>query len=79
MLLCTANMYGSSANYVVRICYAFISTLSDIDECALEIDNCDSNAICLNTEGSYECECNVGYRGNGRRCRGKQSTCTKLI
>merc|ERR1712188_357890 len=31
-----------------------------IDECVLEIDNCDENAACSDTEGSFTCECNQG-------------------
>ena len=38
---------------------------SDIDECALEADNCDINSECSNTIGSYDCTCNMGYTGSG--------------
>ena len=31
----------------------------DIDECRLNADFCEH--ICVNTEGSYYCECNEGY------------------
>ena len=41
---------------------------SDIDEC--EISPCDANAICENTEGSYECYCKNGFSGNGFNCSG---------
>ena len=36
----------------------------DIDECANEIHNCNSengNEYCLNTFGSYECVCNTNF------------------
>jgi hypothetical protein len=36
---------------------------TDIDECALGIAGCDQ--ICVNTEGSYHCECNTGYTLHG--------------
>ena len=43
----------------------------DIDECASEGDNeCDINAQCTNTEGSYVCRCLEGYQGDGRNCTG---------
>ena len=29
----------------------------DVDECALEIHNCDLEAECFNQDGSYECRC----------------------
>ena len=40
----------------------------DIDECALRTDNCDVNADCADTVGSYNCTCNIGYIGNGISC-----------
>ena len=44
---------------------------SDIDECADATNNCDSNATCINTPGSFTCTCNQGYTGNGTTCEGK--------
>ena len=42
------------------------STFSiDIDECALDQDDCDENARCLNNFGNFTCECKFGYMGNG--------------
>ncbi|XP_046846325.1 uncharacterized protein LOC124440043 [Xenia sp. Carnegie-2017] len=41
---------------------------SDIDECSLSIDDCHENSTCVNTNGSYLCNCNVGYSGNGTVC-----------
>ena len=41
----------------------------DIDECALGRDDCDANAGCINTEGSYECNCNSGYFRDGLFCK----------
>ena len=34
--------------------------------------NCDVNAQCVNTDGSFDCTCNPGYFGNG-------TTCGKLV
>ncbi|XP_077969047.1 uncharacterized protein LOC120326188 [Styela clava] len=41
----------------------------DVNECQEGSHVCDSNAICINTLGSYRCKCKVGYVGNGRECR----------
>ena len=43
----------------------------DIDECVEETDNCDDNAICTNTDGSFTCECESGFSGNGVQCDGE--------
>ena len=42
----------------------------DIDECSVNTDNCDINARCNNTDGSYICVCNDGYMGDGQSCVG---------
>ena len=44
----------------------------DVNECLDQIDDCDSNATCSNTPGSYACSCNAGYTGDGRTCVGKE-------
>ncbi|XP_072017070.1 neuropilin-1-like [Amphiura filiformis] len=38
------------------------------NECTLSTDNCDANATCTNTVGSFTCACNVGYNGDGVTC-----------
>ena len=43
----------------------------DIDECTVGTANCDSNATCTDTEGSFTCTCNAGYTGDGTSCTGK--------
>ncbi|XP_038641732.1 latent-transforming growth factor beta-binding protein 1-like [Scyliorhinus canicula] len=42
---------------------------SDIDEC-LNGTTCGDAGTCVNTEGSYRCDCNLGYRlsADGNRC-----------
>ena len=44
----------------------------DLDECSLDTDTCDDNAVCTNNAGSYTCTCNNGYSGNGTKCEGNQ-------
>ena len=36
----------------------------------MDTDKCDVNARCNNTIGSYVCDCNTGFIGNGTYCKG---------
>lgn len=56
----------------------------DLDECKMDFDDCDSNAVCINKYGSFGCKCKAGYNGypeqpgrwaNGRNCFGKLGNC----
>ena len=42
--------------------------VSDVNECEIGSDNCDENAECTDTIGSFNCSCNFGYSGNGTFC-----------
>lgn len=44
---------------------------TDVDECSDGTDACDIRAVCLDTEGSYDCVCQTGYRGDGYACTGE--------
>ncbi len=44
-------------------------TCADIDECASNMGGCDLHAACVNTPGSHQCICAVGYTGDGTTCR----------
>ena len=44
------------------------SFYSGADECKLALDDCSSDAHCINTENSYECDCKLGYIGDGKTC-----------
>lgn len=50
----------------------YLLSVVDINEC--EGNVCDPNAICINTEGSFLCECVSGFRGDGRTCTGRFNT-----
>ncbi|HPC90999.1 MAG TPA: EGF domain-containing protein [Myxococcota bacterium] len=40
----------------------------DIDECVLGTHNCPADAVCKNTDGSFECECPAGFVWEGSAC-----------
>nr|XP_058951787.1 fibrillin-1-like [Pocillopora verrucosa] len=40
----------------------------DTDECKEDNHDCDPNANCTNTYGSYKCTCTEGYTGDGHSC-----------
>ena len=50
----------------------FGSTCTDIDECLEGGCSNVEGATCVNTEGSFECQCNTGYRlsDDGQQCEG---------
>ena len=54
--------------FVIDERYLFV----DIDECEV-IMPCDRNALCSNSEGSFNCTCESGYSGDGTTCVGKIS------
>lgn len=41
----------------------------DIDECALNTHNCPEDALCKNTDGSFECECQPSFVWDGQDCK----------
>lgn len=49
---------------------SFLFTGADHDECVDDTHICHVKATCINTEGSYSCECQPGYIGTGRNCEG---------
>ncbi|XP_028408849.1 scavenger receptor cysteine-rich type 1 protein M130-like isoform X2 [Dendronephthya gigantea] len=43
-------------------------SFNDIDECSLNTHYCASHSYCVNTHGSFSCECKKGYTGNNVTC-----------
>ena len=54
----------------LTIFYIIHVTFVDIDECVEGVNKCEQK--CINTIGSYYCDCITGYRlrTNQRKCKG---------
>ena len=61
-----------SQNYASIIYLSLLYMIPiDDDECKNGLHNCDINADCTNTIGSFECTCKDGFLGDGNTCIGK--------
>ena len=51
--------------------FSFLFSPSDVDECSSNNTN-SCQFACINTLGSYRCECPVGYHlgADGKKCQG---------
>ena len=49
-------------------CQLGTTILSTREKSFLGLDNCHADSDCINTEGSFDCECRAGYDGNGIVC-----------
>lgn len=48
----------------------YLFSFKDLNECETHQDDCGQHATCVNTDGSFDCECADGYDGDGRSCEG---------
>ncbi|XP_028415669.1 latent-transforming growth factor beta-binding protein 1-like [Dendronephthya gigantea] len=48
--------------------YEDVLVTEDVDECAKGTHQCSQKANCSNTPGSYNCQCQIGYEENGKKC-----------
>lgn len=44
------------------------SSVTQVNECALQTDNCSTNATCTDTVAAFTCTCAAGYVGDGVVC-----------
>ena len=68
--VCTLLNVSNFLKSIQNPCQLF--PITDIDECTTT-NNCHHDAICINTDGGYNCTCKEGYVGNGTNCTGKKS------
>ena len=53
-----------------NVMHGYATIFADINECFMTTDDCDDDALCTNTEGSFECTCSPGFTGDGLNCTG---------
>ena len=53
----------------------------DMDECAMLVDVCKGGGVCVNTRGSFRCDCPSGTTldSTGMRCVGQLTQCLFYI
>ena len=56
---------------VCTMCDVYDVIVDDVNECADGSHRCGVHGSCVNTFGSYDCECEVGY--HGQYCGGLKS------
>ena len=47
-----------------------LSVYVDIDECS-DTNACSGPSMCVNSDGSFQCVCNMGYMIQGTECIGE--------
>uniref|UniRef100_A0A671S0I7 EGF containing fibulin extracellular matrix protein 2b n=1 Tax=Sinocyclocheilus anshuiensis TaxID=1608454 RepID=A0A671S0I7_9TELE len=55
-------------NEAFNPCPLFIMLWTDIDECELDMHDCQPSQECINTVGTYTCQCPDGYSKIGIEC-----------
>ena len=58
----------------IYIFFNYLFLFKDIDECTTQTHDCSANGVCTNAEGSFQCECQPGFTGDGKTCGGRLST-----
>ena len=65
----TLSLFWPFNVFWIRLSFLFRQV--DVNECTTDAHSCNFNAYCNNTSGSYNCNCNPGFSGNGISCTGK--------
>lgn len=73
--LCISTLKGTCVLEQPCLCLegfthnAETNVCEDVNECAAAyLNNCDADAACTNTAGSFSCACNTGFKGDGKVC-----------
>ena len=64
-----ANLHPFSLLFLLF--YNYFLLYEDLDECTSQTHDCPANGLCTNVEGSFQCECQSGFTGDGKTCDGR--------
>uniref|UniRef100_A0A669DIX8 Si:ch211-241f5.3 n=1 Tax=Oreochromis niloticus TaxID=8128 RepID=A0A669DIX8_ORENI len=56
----------------------FLCLYKDINECEEDVQRCGENTICMNTNGSYNCQCKGGFRSPTRKVNFTDGRCIDI-
>ncbi len=71
---CSAQAVCSDAGVATPVCTCIAGyegdgyTCDDVDECAVSLADCSTQATCANKAGSFSCTCKQGFEGDGKVC-----------
>ena len=51
----------------------------DVDECVEGLANCGAGAECINLNGTYECQCLLGYQKSENNCTGRTNISSYIL
>ena len=57
--LCKFHYFTKNVSFIIEM----VCIVTDIDECAANADLCLNDGTCINTDGSFHCQCLTGYTG----------------
>ena len=62
MYMCGMHVHAHCCHIVCVLMYV------DVNECDEGLVTCQANSHCVNTDGDYQCICDLGYFKNGSSC-----------
>lgn len=66
-----ASRFDQKTTFCKINCCRFL-VITDVDECVVNGIECPGDGVCINSPGSYSCQCAPGFQGNGTHCEGKK-------
>jgi len=71
------HLKNSDTWIITSMRYTLYIFSPDINEC-MDAHKCHERAICTNTPGSYQCNCSLGFHGDGTTCAGSYTSSMRI-